>query len=87
MKIYKDDPQTNLLNIAVSITGEAAELLDAVVKYVDGERLDVDSCIEKLGGLEFYMEGFRDAICFTRKDILDAYAVKWAKDDDDEVVE
>lgn len=87
MKIYKDDSQTNLLNTAVSITTEASELLDAVVKYVEGERLDVDSCIEKLGGIEYYMKGFRDTICFTRKDILDANAVKWAKDDDDEVTQ
>lgn len=64
--------QAHLLHMAVGIAGEAAELLDAVVKYVEGERLDVDNCIEELGDIEFYMEGFRDAICFTRENILDA---------------
>lgn len=64
--------QAHLLHMAVGIAGEAAELLDAVVKYVEGDRLDIDNCIEELGDIEFYMEGFRDALSFTRKNILDA---------------
>lgn len=67
-----DGTQANILHMAVGIAGEAAELLDAVLKHLDGERLDVENCIEELGDIEFYAEGFRQGLGLTRGEILDA---------------
>ena len=58
--------QAHLLHMAIGIVGEASELLEAVVKHIDGERLDVENCLEESGDIEFYHEGFRQALGFSR---------------------
>ena len=55
--------KANLLHMAVGISGEAGELLDAIKKHVIYNKpLDIDNVIEELGDLEFYMEGLRQEL-------------------------
>ena len=69
--------QANLLHMAVGVSGESGELLDAIKKHVIyGKDLDLENVIEELGDLEFYMEGLRAALCLSRKEILMANKVK-----------
>jgi NTP pyrophosphatase (non-canonical NTP hydrolase) len=63
----------HLLHMAVGVSGEAGELLDAVKKHaVYTKPLDRDNIIEELGDLEFYMAGLRDALGITRQETLAA---------------
>jgi len=72
--------QAHLLHMAVGVSGEAGELLDAVKKHVIyGKPLDFDNMIEELGDLEFYMNGVRQALCLGRQRILEANMKKLAK--------
>ena len=67
----------NLLHMAIGISGEAGELLDAVKKAVIyNKQLDMDNMIEELGDLEFYMEGVRQAIGVSRDKCLEANTKK-----------
>lgn len=61
------------LHMAIGISGEAGELLDAVKKTVIYRKpLDRDNVIEELGDLEFYMEGIRQGYNITRDETLQA---------------
>lgn len=63
----------HLLHMAVGVSGEAGELLDAVKKaaiYV--KPIDRENVIEELGDLEFYMEGLRQGLGITREETLAA---------------
>lgn len=52
-----------LLHMAVGISTEAAELLDAVKKHVFYcKSLDMENVIEELGDIEFYLEGLRQNV-------------------------
>lgn len=63
----------HLLHMAVGVSGEAGELLDAVKKHAVYVRaIDRANVVEELGDLEFYMEGIRDALQITREEVLDA---------------
>ena len=65
-------PETaHSLHMAVGISGEAGELLDAVKKAaVYNKPLDRANVIEELGDLEFYMEGLRQGLGITREETL-----------------
>lgn len=70
----------HLLHMAVGISGEAGELLDAVKKsaiYV--KPIDRMNVVEELGDLEFYMEGLRQGLGITRKECLIANQAKLAQ--------
>lgn len=70
----------HLLHMAVGVTGEAGELIDAVKKHVVyGKELDRANIIEELGDLEFYAEGIRQAIGVTREEVLLANMNKLSK--------
>ena len=57
--------------MALGISGEAGELLDAIKKSVIYLRpLDIPNIIEELGDLEFYMEGLRERLNITREQVL-----------------
>lgn len=63
--------KANLLHMAVGISGEAGELLDAIKKHVMyNKELDIDNVIEELGDLEFYMEGMRQQLYLLRDLII-----------------
>lgn len=67
------------LHMAVGVSGEAGELLDAVKKAaVYCKPLDVENVIEELGDLEFYMEGLRQGLGITRQQCIDANKFKLA---------
>lgn len=55
--------KANIMHMAVGISGEAGELLDAIKKHVFYNKpLDMVNVIEELGDLEFYMEGLRQEV-------------------------
>ena len=60
-----------LLHMAVGVSGEAGELIDAVKKSVIYRKpLDRENVIEELSDIEFYMEGLRQALCITREETI-----------------
>ena len=67
----------HLLHMAIGISGEAGELLDAVKKHAVYQKpLDLENVIEELGDLEFYLCGLRLALGVTRGDTLAANTSK-----------
>ena len=72
--------QAHNLHMAVGISGEAGELLDAVKKStIYQKELDIENVIEELGDLEFYMEGLRQMLGITRAQTLAANMKKLEK--------
>lgn len=70
----------HLLHMAVGISGEAGEIIDAVKKAaVYNKPLDRQNLIEELGDLEFYIEGLRQGIGVSREEVLQANMDKLAK--------
>lgn len=68
------------LHMAVGISGEAGELLDAVKKAVIYRKpLDRENVVEELGDLEFYMEGLRQGLAITREETIEANIAKLGK--------
>lgn len=58
----------HLLHMAVGVSGEAGELLDAIKKSaIYCKPLDLQNVIEELGDIEFYLEGIRAALGITRE--------------------
>lgn len=74
-------PETlDLLHMAVGVSGEAGELLDAVKKHaVYGKKIDRENVVEELGGIEFFMEGLRQNLNITRAKTLRYNARQLAK--------
>lgn len=69
--------RAHVLHMAVGISGESGELLDAIKKYtIYGKPLDRENVVEELGDLEFYMEGLRAAFNITRSETLTANKYK-----------
>lgn len=65
------DSQAHLLHMAIGVSGEAGELLDAIKKHVVYQAdLDMDNVIEELGDLEFYLAGIREALGVDRDHCL-----------------
>lgn len=63
--------QAHLMHMAIGVSGEAGELLDAVKKAVIYRKpLDRENVIEELGDLEFYMEGLRQSVGITREQTI-----------------
>ena len=61
----------DLIHMIMGISGEVGELLDAVKKaIIYRKRLDLTNVIEELGDIEFYLEGFRQALRITREETL-----------------
>lgn len=70
----------HLMHMAIGISGEAGELLDAIKKQVIYcKALDRENALEELGDLEFYMEGMRQGLGFTREQCLEANIAKLGK--------
>lgn len=70
----------NLIHLIIGISGEAGELLDAVKKKVIYRQpLDTANLLEELGDLEFYLEGLRQHLGWTREMILAANTKKLQK--------
>lgn len=72
--------KADLLHMAVGVSGEAGELLDAVKKAVIYNKpLDHENMIEELGDLEFYMSRVRQLIGVTRDEVLEHNYAKLSK--------
>jgi len=70
----------HILHMAVGVSGEAGELLDAIKKNVFYNKpLDRANVIEELGDLEFYMSGLRQGLGITRDEVLEANIQKLFK--------
>ena len=70
----------HLLHMAVGVSGEAGELLDAVKKAVIYQKpLDRENVIEELGDLRFYMAGLMNALNISEAELLYANNAKLAK--------
>lgn len=70
----------HLMHMAIGIAGESGELLDAIKKKVIYRKeLDRVNVLEELGDLEFYLEGIRQELGFTREQCLDANIEKLGK--------
>jgi len=70
----------HLLHMAVGISGEAGELLDAIKKTtIYRKPIDTENVIEELGDIEFYLEGLRQQIGISRQQTIEANINKLAK--------
>ena len=75
-----DAEDCHALHMAIGISGESGELLDAVKKAVIYRKpLDRANVVEELGDLEFYMEGLRQGLDITREEVLAANITKLRK--------
>lgn len=75
-----DGPKMHMLHMAVGVSGEAGELLDAVKKAtIYNKDLDRKNVVEELGDLEFYMEGLRSGLGITRHETLQVNVEKLGK--------
>jgi len=60
------------IHMAVGISGESGELLDAIKKFVIyGKKLDRENVVEEMGDIEFYLEGLRQGLGITREETID----------------
>lgn len=67
----------HMLHMAVGVSGEAGELLDAIKKAVIYRKpIDRENVVEELGDLEFYMEGLRQGLGISREETLTANIAK-----------
>lgn len=77
IRLELTDDGAHLLHMAVGVSGEAGELLDAVKKAtIYCKPIDRENVIEELGDLEFYMEGLRQGLNITREECLTANIAK-----------
>lgn len=68
------------LHMAVGISGEAGELLDAIKKHtIYRKELDRDNVIEELGDLLFYMEGLCQGVGTTLEECKEENIKKLSK--------
>lgn len=69
--------KADLLHMAVGVSGEAGEILDAVKKHVVyNKEIDKTNLIEELGDIEFYLEGIRQNQNISREETLQANVSK-----------
>lgn len=72
--------QMHLLHMAVGVSGEAGELLDAIKKMaVYQKQLDRENVLEEVGDILFYLEGICSLLGFTREDAIKANIKKLEK--------
>jgi len=63
--------KAHAIHMAIGISGEAGELLDAIKKYVIyNKTVDRENVVEELGDLEFYIEGIRQGLGITREETI-----------------
>lgn len=72
--------QAHQIHMAIGISGEAGELLDAVKKAAIYQKpIDRENVIEELGDLEFYMEGLRQGLNISREETIQGNISKLSK--------
>ncbi|MFU9046295.1 nucleoside triphosphate pyrophosphohydrolase family protein [Acinetobacter tibetensis] len=69
-----------LIHMAMGVSGEAGELLDAIKKAtIYRKPMDMENVIEELGDLEFFMERIRQMTGITREQTIQANIAKLGK--------
>lgn len=69
-----------LIHMAMGVSGEAGELLDAIKKAtIYRKPMDMENVIEELGDLEFFMERIRQMVGVTREQTIQANIEKLGK--------
>ena len=72
--IIKDEltPESaHLLHMAVGVSGESGELLDAIKKIaIYCKEADRENIVEELGDIEFYLEGLRQGMGINREETI-----------------
>jgi len=72
-----DGKDAHRMHMAIGVSGEAGELLDAIKKGVIYRKpLDRENIVEELGDIEFYMEGLRASLGITREETIEANIAK-----------
>lgn len=70
----------HIMHMAIGVSGESGELLDAIKKRVIYRKdLDMENIVEELGDLEFFMEGLRQGLGITREETIEANIAKLGK--------
>jgi len=72
--------QAHLLHMAVGVSGEAGELLDAIKKHcVYQKQINMDNVIEEAGDILFYLTGLLNDLNISLEDCIKANIVKLSK--------
>jgi NTP pyrophosphatase (non-canonical NTP hydrolase) len=72
--------QASILHMAVGVSGEAGELLDAVKKHaVYQKQLDFDNVREEAGDILFYLTGLLNELGLTLNECIEANVEKLSK--------
>jgi NTP pyrophosphatase (non-canonical NTP hydrolase) len=72
--------QAHMLHMAVGVSGEAGELLDAVKKHcVYQKQIDLDNIKEEAGDILFYLTGLLNELDMSLEDCINANADKLSR--------
>lgn len=72
--------QANLLHMAVGVSGEAGELLDAIKKHcVYQKQIDLNNVMEEAGDILFYLTGLLSELDMTIEECIEANMNKLSK--------
>ena len=72
--------QASILHMAVGVSGEAGELLDAIKKHaVYQKQLDFDNVREEVGDILFYLTGLLNELGLTINECMEANVEKLSK--------
>ena len=72
--------QASILHMAVGVSGEAGELLDAIKKHaVYQKQLDINNVIEEAGDILFYLTGLLNELGLTIEECMEANVAKLSK--------
>lgn len=72
--------KAEVLHMAVGVSGEAGELLDAIKKHtMYNKELDYANVVEELGDIEFYLEGLRTILNISREEVIRGNVEKLSK--------
>lgn len=64
--------KAHLLHMALGVSGEAGELVDAIKKHaIYGKSLDQQNVIEECGDLLFYIQGILNELNLTISEVMD----------------
>jgi NTP pyrophosphatase (non-canonical NTP hydrolase) len=72
--------QASILHMAVGVSGEAGELLDAIKKHaIYQKQLDINNVIEEAGDILFYLTGLLNELGLTIEECMEANVAKLSK--------
>ena len=67
-----DEASVDLVQCAMRLGAASGVLMSAVTDHaIDGHKYKADKLVEALGAIEFQLEALRQAICWTREDVLE----------------